>query len=356
MRKTSSIRIIYKAINKYIPTILLILGVFFVVFTMVVAIIGYQRDSISVTDNNHPSLAEDKSDENLDSNVEESPECTNEHNDDKNDTKETACSHEQTETSDSDPENNAINNNNSNSTSDNGSQQAPASTQQQPTARTPDTSTSGISKDDMSGCWKLDNTRYAVMCYKGNMQGVNYKWSSAYMEILNGKIVTTENDGWWPSGQTYGWSKYLGTIFGDAKLMSSKYSAKYQKPKLYITLNGITYSFTKTSGNTVSHPPLSSSFLDANGTPYSQSSPAYNETTISIEPGFTKTIYLHKEKGWFFDLRIWENINNGSSISVEFLGKRGDDYAFRITVPRSSEHSSGYLLYFPGARLRVECY
>lgn len=347
MKKMNRIRI-----KKSIHAIPIILIVFFIIFLMAMTIVYYSGNTL-ISDGTPHSLENDKNgEEHEDGNDKSISNCLDNIGNIENSPDKASCPHEQTEANDSGPENNTKDNNNS-STSDNRNQQTPATTQQPPATRTPDTSTSSISKEDMSGCWKLDNTHYAVMCYKGNMQGVNYKWSSAYMEILNGKIVTTENDGWWPSGQIYGWSKYLGTIFGDAKLMSSKYSAKYQKPKLYITLNGITYGFTKTSDDTVSHPALSSSFLDDNGTPYSQSNPAYNETTISIEPGFTKTIYLHKEKGWFFDLQIWESINNGSSITVEFLGKRGDDYAFRISVPRSP--GPGYILYFPGARLRVEC-
>ena len=335
MKKPNPISVMRKTLEKIVSTIPIILIVFFVIFSMV-AMIGYYNGDTSISDNTPRSLTDgENKGESSDGNVARTSDCSDDNNKSENGPDENSCPREQTETSNAKPENDTTGSDDRSSTSYNGDHQAPASTQQSPVAGTPDVSTPGISKEDMSGCWKLDGTSYAVMCYKGNMQGVNYKWSSAYMEILNGKIITTEKDGWWPSGQIYGWSKYLGSIFGDAKLMSSKYSAKYQKPKLYITFNGVTYGFTKVH-DTVSHPMLSSSFLDTNGVPYSKSSTVYNETTISVEPGSAKTIYLHKEKGWFFDLRIWENINISSSVIVEFLGKNGDDYAFRITVPQSA--------------------
>ena len=87
--------------------------------------------------------------------------------------------------------------------------------------------------------WILDGSEYANI-----YMTENYHWGGRFLDIVNGNLVTSEKNHWAPSTNKYFHSENIPRLFSsDMVAMAKKYGLRTINKKLYLTINGVTYSF-----------------------------------------------------------------------------------------------------------------
>lgn len=95
--------------------------------------------------------------------------------------------------------------------------------------------------------WHLDGASYAAIYVtpkSGNT--APYVWAGRYLDIVGGKLVTAEKDGWSSTNNAGYASENLRNVFSsDTVEMAKKYSLRVvDNKKLYLSIGGKTYSFS----------------------------------------------------------------------------------------------------------------
>ena len=95
--------------------------------------------------------------------------------------------------------------------------------------------------------WHLDGAAYAAI-YVTPKSGITgpYVWAGRYLDIVGGKLVTAEKDGWSSTNNAGYYSENLRSVFSsDTVEMAKKYNLRVvDKKKLYLSIGGKTYSFS----------------------------------------------------------------------------------------------------------------